>query len=164
MYQLGVFVEGASEARYDLGVVIKDSDNLVPAFQSISRMFWRAEKEQFDSYGLRGGAEWLPLSYRYAKWKHKHYPGRPLMVLTGELRRSLTGKSAKSYLYYDRHKMAIGTTVSYAPYHQSGTRKMPRRPLIALTKDDAMDYAKEIQKHVMKGLTKQERIARKVFL
>jgi phage gpG-like protein len=164
MYDLGIFMEGSKEVRAKLGVVIRDSDNLLPAFNQIARVFREAESEQFDSLGARGGTEWPPLSTRYRKWKEKRYPGRPILVLSGRTRESLTRRTGDSYFTADSHRMTIGTKVPYARFHQSGTRRMPKRPIIALTKDDVREFGRQIQLHVMKGLSAKERVERRAFL
>lgn len=41
-------------------------------------------------FATRGGGTWPELSEDYAAWKARHYPGRPLLVQKGDLRRAAT--------------------------------------------------------------------------
>ena len=93
-------------------------------------IFYRVEKEQFDSQGGYSGG-WVALSPRYAIWKAKHYPGQPILVRKGDLRGSLIKKGSKGSLYkLTPTRLEKGTNVPYAIYHQSTgkRRKLPRRP------------------------------------
>lgn len=164
MYDLAIFMDGGKEVRAKLGFVIKDSDNLVPAFNQIARIFWRAEADQFDTEGARGGVPWEDLKEPYRSRKSKTFPGRPILVATGLMRASLMGGNSNAVFSVSPTQMKIGTSVPYARFHQSGTRKMARRPVIMMTEDDAKEFARQIQLHIMKGLSKEERAARKVFM
>lgn len=103
--------------------------------------------EQFDTEGAHGGKAWAPLSPAYAAWKAQHYPGRPILVLTGQMRSSLTG--GRGVVIPERHELTFGTPVSYARYHQTGTPRMPSRPIFALTDDDQVKVGKAMHAHMV---------------
>ena len=94
--------------------------------------------ESFSSRGRSTGTQWAPLSPVYAAWKNSAYPGRPLLVLTGRMRESFDSNS-RDLIYNRKQKnykmLTLGTRVPYAGYHQSGTSKMPRRPLFVVSKE-----------------------------
>ena len=75
-------------------------------------------------------------SFKSRGRKDSAYPGRPLLVLTGRLRESLTNARSRDSVYNRRQKgfklLSLGTRVPYAGYHQHGTSKMPRRPLFVV--------------------------------
>src|SRR3989304_2963583 len=54
-----------------------------PVWDLIRNDFHRIESEQFDSQGGRAGNPWQPLSPTYEAWKRKHFPGMPILQLTG---------------------------------------------------------------------------------
>lgn len=105
----------------------------------IEQIYFRAQLEQFASIGSRGGAVWTPLSDSYRRWKEKKYPGRPILVLTGRLKRSLSvagvggGDQVREL---EPLSLTIGSVVPYALYHQRGTKRMVARPPIQLIKRD----------------------------
>ena len=119
----------------------------------VNAQFSRLMIEHFDSGGGSGSTgSWAPLSQNYGAWKAKHYPGEPILELTGTLRRSLTGSFAPGAHYmvtpslYER-----GTSVPYAVFHQYGTSGMVPRPPIDFTdaqaetfRDTAMEEFREI--------------------
>jgi hypothetical protein len=98
------------------------------------RMFWPRlvpmfiewMREQFDTEGQWGGDAWEPLSPKYAAWKTEHYPGKGILVATGDLRRAAStprriAAPQQFVLEIDDPKVA---------YHQEGTDVMPARPLL----------------------------------
>ena len=124
--------------------------------------------DSFSSRGRSTGTSWAPLSPAYASWKNSAYPGRPLLVLTGRMRDSFRAGSRD--LIYNRkqqgqgnfgHKrLPLGTRVPYAGYHQSGTSKMPRRPLFVVNRQIANRWGKYLSadlQNAMKGKRWQDR-------
>lgn len=95
------------------------------------------------------GPGWAPLSPRYAAWKSRVYPGRPLMVVSGRLRNSLFGETNEWFQRISRYNLDMGTTVPYATYHQTGTRFMPARPVINVTRDDERVWTKMIARYLV---------------
>jgi phage gpG-like protein len=119
--------------------------DLSPAWNDIAKDFHDVEAKQFESEGSSGSGGWRPLSPRYAAWKARHYPSRGILVRTGTLRGSLTGKNEG---YIERKaplELTLGTAVSYAAAHQRGTRRMPRRPIIELNEGDKRRWSKFVQ-------------------
>ncbi len=88
-------------------------------------------REQFAAEG-RGpvAGKWAPLSVRYAARKAVRWPGQPINVASGTMRRALTdGAAGNALRAYSDSSLAFGTMgVSYASFAQSGTRRMPSRP------------------------------------
>lgn len=97
---------------------------LVPVFED-------AETRQFAAEGDGPYAgHWAALSEAYAAWKAKKYPGKPLLVRTGELREALTSSSSPlAARDYSATQFAFGTVgLEYASFHQVGAAFMPARP------------------------------------
>jgi phage gpG-like protein len=120
------------DALDDLGLSLRD---FRPAFISATREFYAIQKDLFASEGRTGASgQWRRLSKRYAAWKAKAAPGKPILELTGTLRRSLTQPNARySTRRLTAEEMIVGTSDPKARFHFSGTRRMPKRPPISLT-------------------------------
>lgn len=105
-----------------------------------------AVSKQFDARG--GGpasGPWAPLSKRYAEWKQKHFPGKPILELTGALRAALTSSTdSKALRSINGNEYAYGTRgIPYASFHQTGTPGMPQRP--------PFDFGKDVEKAISKA-------------
>jgi phage gpG-like protein len=86
--------------------------------------------EQFSSQGGKGpGGQWPELSKEYAQRKAKQYPGRPVLQRTGTLYNSLAAAAGGDIAVDERGPLQFrwGTSLLYAHYHQTGTRRMPAR-------------------------------------
>ncbi|MGE0131874.1 MAG: phage virion morphogenesis protein [Blastocatellales bacterium] len=120
------------DALDELGATFKD---FRPVFIEASREFYQIEREQFASEGRSGtSGKWNPLTRAYAKWKQVAAPGKPILELTGTLRRSLTRPNARySTRRITEEELLIGTTDPKAVFHFRGTKKMPARPPVSLT-------------------------------
>lgn len=118
-----------------LGEAVSDWRGVWPEIQMY---FFRANMEQFRSLGARGGQTWAPLSDSYSRWKEKKYPGKPILVRTERLKRSLTATGSGSDQVYQAEPMSLtlGTMVPYGIFHQRGTKTMARRSVIEPTKRD----------------------------
>lgn len=83
--------------------------------------------ESFASQGGVFGSAWEALSPIYAKRKGKLYPGRGILVATGNMQNSFTAES-------DNNSLLVTNTAEYAVYHQSTEQrsKMPYRPFMAV--------------------------------
>lgn len=114
-------------------------------------VFEEAVSKQFDARG--GGPQsgaWAPLSKRYAEWKAKHFPGKPILERTGALRSALTSSTdAKALRSVNGNEFSYGTKgIDYASYHQTGTPGMPQRPPF----DFGPDAEKALAKAAMAGV------------
>src|SRR5580765_3894261 len=105
-----------------------------PYWADIAAVFYISESARFSSGGF---GTWPPLSDGYARWKAKHYPGRPILVRTGALQESLTSRTGAGAIYEESPlELNLGTNIPYAKYHQTGTSKMPARPPEGLNDTD----------------------------
>jgi len=101
--------------------------------------------EVFATEGEAGKAgAWQPLTDAYAKRKAKKYPGKPILVATGELKSFMTDEnrfvSQASETEYTVYTPKIGI------YHQRGTKdgKLPARPFFSLTEEDIKAITKNL--------------------
>ena len=100
--------------------------------------------QQFKGEGSRSRG-WAPLSLAYSAWKATHGGGR-ILELTGRLRASLAEQTADSIRESRAMEMRFGTRVPYAGFHQTGTRRMPRRRPIDINEGDRRRWMKFLQR------------------
>lgn len=151
---LNVQFEIAGQKQLDraLGVWIGRITDLRGVWPDIRDDFIIGEKEQFKTQGGSGSGGWPKLSPVYEAWKNKKYPRRPLLVVNGRLRMSLTNKGSDDMVYEaGKLSLKLGTKVPYAIYHQTGTSKMPARPPIELTERQKNLWPKLIQEYLFKS-------------
>ncbi|MGV2855426.1 phage virion morphogenesis protein [Glutamicibacter sp. AGC13] len=123
-----------------------------PVWDGLADRFVELQKKNFSSQGSTMSGGWSPLSPKYGAWKATHYPGRPILVRTGELKDSLAGKLG--IREFNRKSMTVGTQVAYAAFHQNGTRHMPARRLIGdIPVDEQREWAKVLQRYLIEGNT-----------
>lgn len=123
-----------------------------PAFEKMADFQASIWKRQFDQEGAYTGAgRWAALSESYGAWKQRHYPGKPILQLSGDLYDSMTSRPFGIDVV-DDDLMVIGTGVPYASYHQNGTEKMPARPMIEQPSElDRLQFAKYLHNWIVKG-------------
>lgn len=109
-----------------LSLGLKD---LTPVWDKIHEMFIAFIKRVFESEGGYIGEAWAPLSPAYAHWKARHTANKGILQLRGRLYGSLTEPRHSDHIFRSGPSfMEAGTRVPYAKFHQTGTRRMPRRP------------------------------------
>lgn len=81
----------------------------------------------FASRGSIYGQAWPALSQMYKEWKADEYPGRPIMVLTGELKKSFEFRASTQ-------SVKITNTAEHFRDHQMGIG-VPQRVIMAMNED-----------------------------
>lgn len=99
---------------------------------------------------LKGSGQYEPLSPRYKKLKDRLKPNSPILVFSGRLRDSIVGNTRDSILKITDSSLILGTSVPYATYLDQGTKKMPARKPLFLTKKMIEQIEKIYEKHVDK--------------
>ena len=138
---LGDAVLARGISRY--GDAVRDFS---PVWDQIRNDFHRIEGEQFATEGARSGSPWAPLSPTYEAWKQKHFPGRPILQLTGMMWGEF-GVGVGMQTTIEPMKLTMTPSMQRAIYHQQGTR-MPRRKVVDLTEEDKMGWMKMIHNYV----------------
>lgn len=106
--------------------------NLLPFWPKLVPLFIGWMREQFESEGAYGGDPWAPLTPEYAARKAEMYPGKGILVATGELRGAASRPQrvmtpTALILRVDDSGTSHGSVL---PFHQAGTTRMPARPLL----------------------------------
>lgn len=134
------------------------AQDMRPVWQIIADDFYRLEEEQFATEGRFAGG-WAELSPVYKAWKARHYPGKPILELTGKLKNALTTSNAPGSIYdLQRDYMMVGASrkeIPYGVYHQTGwrspQRQIPARPPIALPEETKQRWVAIIHAYLKGG-------------
>ena len=136
--KISITVSGDAQLERAFNLMASRIEDWRPIWDDISTIWYIAEQAYYSTEGL--GA-WPQLSDGYKKWKEKHYPGRQILELTGDLKASLSSKTAAGAVYRAGPKqLNIGTAIWYAKYHQQKGRKgriIPKRAPVIEKLDQA---------------------------
>ena len=113
------------------------SENLTDGFdwESLAPTVAEAADNIFASEG-RG--QWPQLSEAYARWKARNYPGKGILELTGAYRNAATqiGSPHNVVEVGDDHLTYGVEGLDYPAFHESGTNRLPARPVFDLLVED----------------------------
>ena len=112
--------------------LISKAKDFSAVYKEIAKSFYQFQERQFRSGGAEIGG-WKPLAKSTLRQKFRLGYPPDILVRTGRLMRSLASKTTDTIEEITSRDLRIGTGIPYAIYHQKGTKKMPARPLIALT-------------------------------
>lgn len=126
------------------------------------KTWWYAiRKLDYAAAGGTTGPMWARLSDDYRRWKNQHFPSAPLLVLHGPMKASLVSDSAPGSIWRPRPtSLEVGSSISHAIYHQTGTRWMPARPPIRFAKVDQERLGKLLQAQVVEAWQRRRRAER----
>lgn len=151
--------QGVPQFNRSFNRVAETVSDLRPVWHFVELAFRQIEEDQFKSEGAIGkGGHWAALTPGYAISKAQAYPGAKILERTGRLRKSLAGTTGDSVKIVEKLEFAIGTSVPYAGYHQSGTSKMAARPPI----DFGEGQKEDMQKMIQRGLLEVVRADREI--
>jgi len=91
--------------------------------------FYEDVQENFAREGSYVGG-WRALSPAYAAWKLQHYGPKPILQRRGTLIESLRLGGRYNVTKVTKESAIFGSTVEYLGFHQYGTARMPRRPVL----------------------------------
>ena len=113
------------------------SENLTQGFdwESLAPMVAEAADRIFASEGHGG---WPQLSEAYARWKARNYPGKGILELTGAYRSAATQiGSPHNVVEVGPDHLTYGVEgLDYPIFHESGTNRLPARPVFDLLAED----------------------------
>lgn len=143
-------VEGETQVDRTLARFADNVGDARPAWEALAAKFARAERRQFATEGAYASGGWAPLSPKYAAWKERHYPGRPILELTGALKDSLTRRPFGVEVIEPGY-MVLGSGIDYGKYHQAGGGRLPRRRPVELTEASRREWVRLIQRFIVTG-------------
>lgn len=102
-----------------------------PALRRIADDFRAMMARQFATEGWAEGTPWAE---RAPSTLRRRRASTSILYETGALLRSLTEPGAAGHVEeLEGYSLTLGSRLPYARYHQTGTRRMPARPLIVLS-------------------------------
>lgn len=150
--RLEITAYGETLMRRDL---LRFSDNLavpVLALEAIATGMRHAAERQFDTEGAASGGWQALAASTLAEKARKGYPDKILQA-TGALKASLTQRFDAAHVErLSADSLTFGSTVPYGIYHATGTRRMPKRPPVALTDADKVEMVKVVQRALIVGV------------
>jgi phage gpG-like protein len=117
-----------------------------PALAAIADDFREMIAEQFASQGGAEGTPWAPLAPSTLR-RRRASPS--ILYATGALLRSLTEPGAAGHVAeLEDQSLTLGTRLPYALYHQTGTRRLPARPIIVLSEARAERWTEIVRREI----------------
>lgn len=122
--------EPVAEALANFQVSLADQ---TPALRRIADDFREMIARQFATEGRAEGTPWAPLAP--STLRRRRARSSPILQSSGALLRSLSLAGAAGHVErLEDQSLAIGTSVPYALFHQTGTRRgLPARPIIVIS-------------------------------
>lgn len=143
-------VEGEVQLDRTLARFTDAVSDAAPVWEVLANRFAALERRQFASEGAYASGGWTPLSPRYAAWKARRYPGKPILERTGELKRSLTERPFGVEVI-EAGFMVVGSGTDYGRYHQAGGGTLPQRRPVELPESERRTWARLIQRFIVTG-------------
>jgi len=126
--------------------------NLSPMFDKIVKELQEVEKLQFESEGEYGSGGWAPLAESTIERKAREGWNEGILRATDALMNSLTTDGAGSIVEVASDYLRYGTSIPYAPFHQSGTAvPMPQRRVVQLPEGERRSLVRIVQRYIMTG-------------
>lgn len=125
-----------------------DAPLLVPG-PEIDRVFERIVEQQFATEGAHGGEPWAPLkpATQKARARKGYGTSHPILEQSGEMKRSLVGKTGDTISVHTERYWARGTADPKFAFHQSKSPRsiIPRRAVISFTSDDINELLRPVR-------------------
>ncbi len=117
--EFSIQVQGDRQVLQVLAQLRGNLEDMTPAWQEAADELAARADRRFETKTDPAGNPWTPWSKRTRRLREKEGRGS-LLEHTGLMRASLHGEGRKDGL-------VLGLGRSYAPYHETGTSRMPRR-------------------------------------
>lgn len=143
-------IEGETQIDRTLARFADNIGDASPLWDILADRFVKLEARQFKSEGAYGSGGWAALSPRYAAWKAKAYPGKPILERTGALKGSLTRRPLGIEVLTPK-SMTIGSGIDYGKFHQAGGGRLPQRRPVELPEGERRYWVGLIQRFVATG-------------
>ncbi len=131
------------------GVYSHLNGDLTPLMQDIGTLLLRSTSDRFETKEDPDGISWKQLAPSTLQTKtninKKNRANVGILVESGNLADSFSQKGAMQ-VFQDR--VIIGSDEEYAPYHQVGTKHMPKRPFLGLSSDDKSEILNALNEFI----------------
>ena len=142
--KLSLRSKGAGRAALDLTRVGDRGGDVRPAKDAVRPLFQADEKQRFD----RQGPRWPPLAERTRELKAQAGLDPRVLRSSGKLYDSLITAEGETPR---PTQIVFGTEVWYSKFHQAGTKRMPRRKVIQLSKRTRDEMVEVLTHYVSQG-------------
>ncbi|APT75287.1 hypothetical protein LN42_01940 [Marinitoga sp. 1137] len=124
------------DLKKKLNSLMKKTNDLSPVMKDAALIMKQSVLKNFDEQGTENG-KWKDLSKSTKEHKkRKKGTAYPILVDSGKLKKSFNTS-------YTKYTAKVWTGVKYGVYHQTGTRKMPKRPFMHI-RDEHIEIIKKI--------------------
>lgn len=154
---------GTRQIDFAIQGMLRAVNDWRPLWPDVIAEFHRVSVRQFATQGGAGRhGSWAPLNARYAQAKFRRWGRQPILVASGRMRRSLTGRTGDSIIESSNpSRLALGTRVPYARHHQNVRSSLPTRRVIDFTDRQNLTFAKLFHRYVntdaLKGFGSKQR-------
>lgn len=154
---LKVYSDDLGEIGKLLNRVSGSLNNPQPLMRNLAVILENSTRKRFETKITPDGEKWADWAdstkIRYAKkvYRSKNKKRYLSHMIPRDRVRLLKDKGVllRSITRHATAQMAqVGTNVEYAPYHQTGTRKMVARPMFGISSQDRVDILDELQRFV----------------
>lgn len=155
MIEMRVRVFGARETVFKLTKLSQSLGSVWGDYwNKIEEFLTQRVEQSFATQGAASGAgPWVPLSPKYAAWKQQHFPGRGILVATGEMKSSIVDAGHPLALRRRRlNTFIFGSRDPKVQRHHEGTEFLPARPILILSQSDLDAMGKEAGQFVVQQI------------
>lgn len=126
--------------------------DLRPIFKVTGISYRKSVKAVFERIEPRDASlKWKALSPKYAIWKNRHYPGQPILVLTGTLKASMITEGAPgNFTFIGKNNAIFGTDVPYGKYHDQGGGTLPKRNFSEPSERRKQIFQQQIERDIVR--------------
>ncbi|SHE48058.1 phage virion morphogenesis (putative tail completion) protein [Marinitoga hydrogenitolerans DSM 16785] len=129
------------ELKKKLSELKRKTNDLTPVMKDTALIMKQSILKNFDDQGTEQ-KKWKDLSRKTKKRKQKEKgTSYPILVDTGRLKKSFNTS-------YTKYTARVYTGVKYGVYHQTGTRKIPKRPFMHVRKEHLETIKRLILKYL----------------
>ncbi len=124
-------IENTKQVSQKLNDIRLSGADLSPLFRQIIDAFYKIQRNIVFRSGATGHGKYTDLKAATKRQKiRSNGQVYPILVLSGTLRDSFKEGAKGNITKISKTKAEAGTTIPYATFHQEGTSRMPKRPVI----------------------------------
>lgn len=117
--QVSFSVDGDTQIARQLEMARSWAEDLHEPLAEMMDLILENVRAQFETEGAQGAhGRWQALNADYAKWKERHWPGRPILVRDGGMKGAMLNKLTAVHVGRDRALYEPKSSI--AGYHQKG--------------------------------------------
>lgn len=125
------YADNAESVNEALAAFEESLADQAPALARVADDFREMIAQQFASEGRAEGTPWPELAPATLR---RRQANTPILYKTGALLRSLREPGAAGHVEeLEGYSLTLGSRLPYAVFHQTGTRRLPARPIIVLS-------------------------------